>query len=122
MKAVYLYPQSSYRTELKSDTLWGLIIVALSYLYDDDEVQSVVDSFKNGNPLFRISSAMYFQEENGKKQHYFPVPHTDPIDSATIPDNMKSKYKKFKKVTRIDKNTFEILISGQINLKDYFNV
>lgn len=122
MKSVYLYPQSSLKTELRSDTLWGLIIVALSYLYDDDEVQRIVDSFKDGDPLFNLTSAMFFQEIDGRTKHFFPMPVSEPIDSNFIADENKDQLKKFKKISLVEKSIFEKMINGEINLLDYFHI
>ena len=41
MKAVFLEPKSSFRNDLRSDTMWGLIISSLSLLHDESYIDKI---------------------------------------------------------------------------------
>lgn len=121
MKAVYLYTNSSFQTSLRSDTLWGLIISALSVLKSKFEIDQLVNLLLEDEPPFVISSVMNFtKNENGKIIHYFPKPiactFEYDIDSAI----KMTYYKKFKKLNIINQSIFEDLINGNISDKDLF--
>lgn len=122
MKAVYLYTNSSFQTSLRSDTLWGLIISALSVLKPKKEIDLIVKLFLENNPPFVLSSVMsYSKNENGKIIHYFPKPivcnFEYEIDSAL----KMTYYKEFKKLNLVNQNVFEGLINSEISDKYLFN-
>jgi CRISPR-associated protein Csm4 len=121
MKAVYLKPLSTFHTILRSDTLWGLIMVALKNINGDKYFTDLLDSFINGNPPFNISSAMIFTKNgNNKKTLYFPKPLL-PSEAIEISGAQEMRiYKKYKKIKWLCKEDFEKFINQELDDKGYF--
>lgn len=95
MKVYYLKPKSSFRTKLPSDTLWGMIIGALSYLYDENYIKDLISKFVNGKPPFMLSSCFPFKNEGSQIVHYLPMPLSGlNIDSSNIEYNKRKDLKK----------------------------
>lgn len=111
MKVYYLKPKSSFRTELRSDTLWGLLISALSYLHPKDYIDNLVNSFAEGNPPFLISSCFPYKNDDGKKNHYLPLP----ISGHGLEDSIQdySLRKDLKKMKFIRLELFNDIINSK---------
>lgn len=121
MKAVYLYTNSSFQTSLRSDTLWGLIISALSILKPKKEIDLLVNLFLENNPPFLLSSVMGFMKnENAKIIHYFPKPIVCNFEYEINSAVKMTYYKQFKKLNVINQSIFEDLVNGNISDKDLF--
>lgn len=128
MKAFILKPQTSFRTELRSDTLWGLIIVAIKYLYGDAKVTEIIRSYLENKPEFLVSSTMLCKidwkvNESGEqvpivKEFYFPKPILKPFSTL---DFDKDELKLYKKEKIVNKATFEEFINGEKSDSDYFS-
>jgi len=114
MKVVYLRPKSVFKTELRSDTLWGLIIVALRKLISESEINNLLQRFVIGKPPFLISSAMPFNYENNNIVHYFfrPILKTSDFKVSNAKD--MTIYKKFKKIKYLKQDVFEKLLNSEI--------
>ncbi len=132
MKVVHLKPLSSFRTELRSDTLWGLLMIAIKNVYSEKYLEEVLEQFYSGNPPFINSSAFYYWENNSKgtnqKTYFFPKPIFKTFDlNKVTQSDVKSyrmhleKLKKFKKKTQVDLFTFESLINGEKSEADLYN-
>ena len=121
MKAVYLNTSSSFNTNLRSDTLWGLIISALSVLKPKSEIDEIINQFKSNNPSFAISSAFsYSIGEDNKIVHFFPKPIVCNFDYNIDSAWKMTIYKKFKKINFVNENVFQDLINGIESDKDLF--
>lgn len=126
MKIVYLKPKSSLITELRSDTLWGLIITAISHLYPDDVVNQVLESYSGSTPSFLVSSAFPYKYEFGKRTLYFPKPLLK--NDIEIPDSFTKEekllfmrnLKRNKKAKYITKEILEKYLSGTLSDAEYF--
>ncbi|MGB9911879.1 MAG: type III-A CRISPR-associated RAMP protein Csm4 [Candidatus Kapaibacteriota bacterium] len=118
MKAIYLFPRSSFVTELRSDTLWGLIAVAIGYVFSEKYLIDFIEKYLNGGPPFLISSAMPFEinKDTHEKVHYFPKPlfksFKNNFSSEESKENIENR-KKLKKCRYIPQSLFEELISGE---------
>ena len=114
MHAVYLLPRSSYVTHLRSDTLWGLIIVALRNVYSDEMATEIVQEAISGTPRFIVSSAMLYEETKEERLHYFPRPILKPdLRESTTLEQLR-RFKKFKKIRQLPQSLWEDLICGRI--------
>ncbi|MBW6480338.1 MAG: type III-A CRISPR-associated RAMP protein Csm4 [Bacteroidales bacterium] len=74
MIAIYLYPQAGFNTELRSDTLWGMICWGIRNIYGQMALEEYIDSCLTGVPEFIISSAFPFKESDHGKEHFVPRP------------------------------------------------
>ena len=122
MKIIYLYPRSGQVTNLRSDTLWGLICWGIRYVWDEEALKKMINLFLKRKPPFLVSSAFPFSEYNGKINHFYPKPFLKPFqmnEDENSPDIMKF-YKRYKKVRFVPEGIFRDLIMGTLNEKEYF--
>ncbi len=122
MKIIYLKPRSTWRAELRSDTLWGLLCWGVRYIWKESRLLSMLSQFESGSPPFLISSAFPFRQENEEKVLYLPKPITQPfqlLNQEWTPKRMKA-YKNFKKVTYVPLKTFQKMIKGELTEEEYF--
>jgi len=123
-KIIYLTPQSTFITDLRSDTLWGIICWAIRNIYGNNELEKFIDSYLSNSPEFIISSAFPFTlNENKEKTIYFsrpilPLKEFEPYDnnikaSEKVAD--ASLRKKIKKITLLKKELFEKYITGSLD-------
>ncbi|MBM3162580.1 MAG: type III-A CRISPR-associated RAMP protein Csm4 [Chlorobi bacterium] len=130
MKIVYLYPKSSLVTELRSDTLWGLIAYSMAFLYSKKEVDAFHEGYKNGAPPFLISSVFPFKKRDDQATPilFFPRPVLHGNDFV-VPGAWDKKQKleflqhlkKFKKIKFMAQEVFEKFLSGELDDKKYFD-
>ena len=121
MKLVTLTPQSSFRTQLRSDTLFGLIAWGIRTLWGKDELLKMLDAFNDGNIPFLISSAFPFRKKDSNRTiYFFPKPIVKPpeINVAHYDVEDMQKYKKYKKLRFIPHDLFNRLINGECSEKD----
>lgn len=120
MKIIYLKQKSNFKTELKSDTLWGIILNAIRLLYSDVETNKIIKECKEGNPPFLISSAMPYIQMDGERICFFPKPLNKPFPfDASTPLEM-TYYKDFKKIKTVPKQIFEMFINAELSEKEFF--
>ncbi len=123
MHLIKLKPQSSYISDLRSDTLWGMLIFGMSLLYDEKYVNEIVNAFRNGEPPFLISSVFPFIVKSDNIEEYlFPKPISQPLkrDEKDKDLDRIEKQKKYKKIKWLNKNSFENFINGDIDDIEYF--
>jgi CRISPR-associated protein Csm4 len=105
---------------LHSDTLYGLLLVATKYVLGDTEFFSLLNSFKEGNPPFRISSAFpYLYNELGSKTLLLPKPNS----VAEMSEKDDDYEKKYKNLQYLPLSSIEKLINAEISeqkLKEVF--
>lgn len=104
MKIINIYPKSSMKTNLDSDTLWGLLLWGIRHLYSKEEFNSILDDFIKGSPPFIISSSMPMKY-SGNITYYLPKPSVK-IDMSNIDSSTLKKFKKIKYISLADFNTF----------------
>lgn len=128
MKIVYLYPKSSLVTELRSDTLWGLIAYSLAVLYPDEKVKDFHGSYNSGTPPFLISSVFPFKQKDTQSVpvRFFPKPFLQGSDvKRNSQDKRESllflqRLKKFKKVKLLTEDVFKKFVTGEWDDKAFF--
>lgn len=85
LKAVYLYPQSTFRGEMRSDTLWGMICWGIRFLYGEKELVEMLKNDNRDNFPFIISSTFPFAEKKEGKSHFFPRPYMPQMPFSKLP-------------------------------------
>lgn len=126
MKIVYLVPETGFTTELRSDTLWGIVCWGIRNIYGQGALEEFIGTCKSGNPAFIISSAFPFIEENGAKSYFLPKPMM-PSWSAPDSTNRLSPKEVISKSTRDKKNKkkaflrlseYEKLVCGEASMEE----
>ncbi|MBW7888627.1 MAG: type III-A CRISPR-associated RAMP protein Csm4 [Bacteroidetes bacterium] len=129
MIAVYLTPHSGFITPLRSDTLWGLLLVGIRTLYSEEKVNSIITSIEKREPPFLISSAFPFYNNKKEKEHFLPKPFLAMKNTSfdrVLNDNdrkdaaiLMNKYKQYKKLTYVSRRVFEQFINGRLSEAEY---
>ncbi|SHK45537.1 type III-A CRISPR-associated RAMP protein Csm4 [Rhodothermus profundi] len=127
LQVIYLHPRASYRTPLRSDTLWGLLMVALRVVAGDREADAFIEACAAGQPPVRLSSAFPFVQETTPAgasviHHFFPRPTLPPpslpdsatTDPRTLFDQMQQG-KKTKSIQWIPQALFEAVLQGELD-------
>jgi len=125
MKIVYLRPKSGFITELRSDTLWGLICWGIRNVFGNTALERVLESFIENIPEFLISSAFPYKKYGNEIIQYFPKPilPVKPYENDSTDPDKKNKLqksideKKNKKKALIGFNHYQKLINKQITLE-----
>lgn len=60
MKTVYLEPKATFKTDLQSDTLFGLICWGIRQVFSEQKLEELLAQFAAGTPPFLLSSAFPF--------------------------------------------------------------
>lgn len=117
MKIIYLYPKSTFRTILRSDTLWGILCWGIRNVYGNNELECILNSYTQRNPEFIISSTFPFFEINGNKYHFLPKPNLpetyQALNNITRKEKIQSakQRKKIKKIQFLELNDYQIFIA-----------
>jgi CRISPR-associated protein Csm4 len=127
MKIVYLKPGSSFRDNLRSDSLWGLICWGIKTLYSDEELNSFISGYSSGYPL-KISSAFKYVEDQKVRIRFFPKPMLPPFDFQQMLEGKKKsekmeifkKLKDWKSQKMVSEAVFFRFLSGELNEKGFF--
>jgi CRISPR-associated protein Csm4 len=112
---VYLRPTAGFRTELRSDTLWGIVCWGIRLLYGEAELEAFIEKNVKGQPDFVLSSAFPFKQYGKDKYHFFPKPIREKLewDDAI---NIGAKYKK---TGREFQNLFKKFKTEWVELDDF---
>ncbi len=115
MKAVHIYPYSSMKDIPRSDTIYGMIFIAMKMLMGEEFLEDVLQRFIEGNPPFLLSSAFPFTFTDVTKQHWLPRPMLPPFDPFMGASDTEryGKAKAFRAMKYIDSKTFSALASGE---------
>ncbi|HPN39437.1 MAG TPA: type III-A CRISPR-associated RAMP protein Csm4 [Melioribacteraceae bacterium] len=131
MKIIYLKPKSSFRNNLRSDTLWGLLCWGINNIFGENKLNEFIKSYETEGTVFKVSSAFPYIDLKGERTLYFPRPILKPIDindyfdkytisSKKERSNIIGKLKSFKKVKYLEEKTFINLLNGKITEYDLF--
>ncbi|MEM6807384.1 MAG: RAMP superfamily CRISPR-associated protein, partial [Bacteroidota bacterium] len=123
----FLGPNSTFRTPLRSDSLWGMICWGIRMVYGqngNDKLNRYLNSCINGQPEFIISSTFPYTEFKDKKTLFFPRPFL-PFPKAQA-EKLKveetelaiKNRKKLKKINFIPQDLFLRLVLGQLPRKE----
>ncbi len=124
MKIIYLQPLSTFRTHLRSDTLWGMICWAIRNVYGNAVLENLLETYNSGNPEFIISSTFPYSEIKGIKKYFLPKPFLkeEEINQSNLSRAEKIKIakqrKKLKKVKYLELNEYLEFINGNKKLHD----
>jgi len=124
MKIVYLYPKSTFRTDLRSDTLWGILCWAIRMVYGNEELERILKSYIERKPEFIISSTFPFVKKTDKKWHYLPKPNIKEnyIDQSQLSRKEKIlnalKRKKLKKIQLLELTDYTTFIKDSSKSKE----
>lgn len=127
MKIIYLKPKSTFRTDLRSDTLWGMICWAIRNVYGNSELENFLQSYIENKPEFIISSTFPYLNINEQNLLFLPKPIIQEkfVDQGSLPrkENIKKaeQRKKIKKIQFLDYNNYINIISGNTQLTEVLN-
>lgn len=129
MKIVYLTPKSSYRDNLRSDSLWGIICWGIRHLYSEKILEDFISHYDREENVVKISSAFPFVvNEKNKKVKLFPKPIIRPLAFNNSIDISKServtklnRLKKFKGQKLVHEEIFYKYLRGELSDSDYFH-
>ena len=126
MNAVYLRPQSSFKTPLRSDTLFGLLCWAIRQTSGEKMLVELLQLFSQRKPPFLLSSVFPFTRKNSDRTHYLPRPCWKPLSlhdvSKDIPVDLEvlASLKKYKKLRYLSQDTFLQVAEGNMSLLELF--
>ena len=112
---IFLKPKSTYRTPLRSDSLWGLLCWGIRFIHGNDDLKSFLDRCIAGEPDFILSSTFPYIDINGKKELYYPRPYLPATESPTKTDDKEKGIKdrkKIKNISQLDQDTFFSIATG----------
>lgn len=124
MKIIYLIPVGGYSTELRSDTLWGMLCWGIRYLWGKDELKTFIQNAADARPEFVISSAFPFKQHGTERIPFFPNPFViapDNADSET--ETALEAYrlrKKLKSVKWLSADDFFEVLKGKFTVEHLF--
>lgn len=126
MKIVRIFPKTNFRKTLRSDTLWGHIMVAYKVLHGDTDFSNLLKGFLDNEPAFRLSSCFPFKRKLDSENkelfiEYFPKPMSKGVTNDMKSINEMIEMKKFKKVKFVSKQIFEDYINGKLSDDDVFS-
>jgi CRISPR-associated protein Csm4 len=119
VKIIRLQPRGDYRTELTSDTLFGIICWGISVLYGSEILEDLLERFVSGEPPFLISSAFPYTRVDGKIEYFFPRPILPPITGKLSGENLDN-FKRYKKIKWLRYSIFRKFQTGEITENDFF--
>ncbi len=127
MKIVYLTPRSSFRDNLRSDSLWGLICWGVKTLYSEEALKEMIAGYTPGYPL-KVSSAFRWIKTTEGISRFFPKPGLPPFD---LQEEVKglgkkektgvfSRLKKWRAQKEVSEDVFFRMLSGDIKESGFF--
>lgn len=116
MKIVYLIPLGGYSTELRSDTLWGMLCWGIRHLWGSETLVQFIRNAAEGRPEFVISSTFPYKQHGTERIPFFPNPHviaseTSFQDTEIALESYRLR-KKIKNVEWLSLEDFSDLILG----------
>ncbi len=109
MKIIYLKPLGGYASDMRSDTLWGMLCWGIRHLWGEPALTKFLENCEAGKPPFVISSAFPYKYpydlktkmHSDKPVPFFPNPlpfpdgrHQVEIEEARKTAELRKKYKK----------------------------
>jgi CRISPR-associated protein Csm4 len=119
MKAIFLTPIGPWRTALRSDTLWGLLQVAIRAVCSPREADDLLAACDAGEAPFRLSSAFPFRFEDGQRVCYFPKPLARPLQIRPE-ERLMPLLKQYKKERWLAQADFEAVLAGTLDEANLF--
>lgn len=128
MKIVYLKPLSGYVTELRSDTLWGLLCWGIRHLWGSEALQKYLEDFEAGKPPFVVSSTFPFKypyNPDTKTYQERPVPYfPNPLQYAVAPtsnlqeakENIRLRKAYKQRMAYLPLDSFRKMLKGELDV------
>jgi len=122
MKIIYLIPQGGYITDLRSDTLWGMLCWGIRHLWGESELESFIKKAASGHPDFVITSTFPFKQHGDERIPFFPNPLVLPPEAREM-DVKKAlaearARKDLKEVAWLGLEDFEAVLHGKLTSED----
>jgi CRISPR-associated protein Csm4 len=117
-----LHPVGGYRTELRSDTLWGLVCWGIRLLYGESELERFLSTYADAPELI-LSSAFPFKMDGREQLRFYPVPHIPahyPAGTSDYLENYRLR-KDVKKIRWVNETDFIKLLKGEFTEKDLWD-
>lgn len=122
MKIIYLIPQGGYVTDLRSDTLWGMLCWGVRYLWGGPELEKFIKRAASNQPEFVITSTFPFKQHGTERIPFFPNPLLlPPSVPETVVNNTLSEVrarKELKDVEWLGLEDFEAALYGKLSSED----
>jgi CRISPR-associated protein Csm4 len=121
LKQIYLTPRSSFRTDLKSDTLFGCVCWAIREVFSEEDLTGLLKQFAEGNPPFRLSSAFPFHTAATERKPFYPKPMLAPA-SLGMPNGVTeaARQKTFRKQKYVTEDVFQKFVTGEWGEMEYY--
>lgn len=118
MKIIYLIPEGGYATELRSDTLWGMLCWGIRHLWGEAELEKFIERASLGRPDFIISSAFPYKQHGTERIPFFPnplliAPEPSEADVKKALPEARAR-KELKEVEWLNLDDFEQLLQGNL--------
>lgn len=128
MKIVYLKPVSSFRDNLRSDSLWGLICWGIKTLWSDETLREMISGYGSRFPL-KISSAFRWIDTPNGRTRFYPKPLLPPFDLQKLVEGMSKKekvarfaaLKEWRSQKVVSEEVFLKFLSGDLNEEKFFS-
>ena len=115
LTALVFYPQSPFRGEITTNTLFGAICWGIRKFYGEEKLKEFLESYKEGKAPFLFSSPFPFDSQGNL--WFFRPPLEGSIFDNSDDGNLKETYpvnKAFKKVSLIEWEILEKILRGEI--------
>jgi len=117
MKIVYLIPLGGFSTELRSDTLWGMLCWGIRHLWGNEALEQFIQTAAAGKPEFVISSTFPFKQHGTERIPFFPNPYVfaPEISNQNIEIALENHRlrKKIKEVEWLSFDDFSDMLQGE---------
>jgi CRISPR-associated protein Csm4 len=121
LKIIYLKPLGGYKTELRSDTLWGLLCWGIRHLYGEKRLESFLSSYTEGSPEWIISSTFPYKQDGNRRIPFFPkpfLPDTNQVSGVSEKERLRLR-KQVKKMFWLEQTDFEKTLKGELKQADF---
>lgn len=128
MKIVYLKPRSSFRDNLRSDSLWGLVCWGIKNLWSEETLLEMISGYQTGFPL-KVSSAFRWVDTPEGRVRFFPKPLLPPFDLQQLVSGLSKKekvaqfarLKDWRGQKTVRESVFFSFLSGELDEKGFFS-
>jgi CRISPR-associated protein Csm4 len=115
MKIVYLHPLSGYATNLRSDTLWGLLCWGIRHLWGTAALEQFIQAAAAGDPEFVLSSTFPYKRYGRDFLPFFPNPLRQYPEQASdaSPSEAAILRKRFRRVEYLSAADLSAVLQGR---------
>lgn len=98
-KIVYLEPRGSYKSAMRSDTIWSALCWSIRMIHGNEALEKLIHAYESPTgyeSLFYVSSAMPYTWQYGERIPFLPKPFL----RVAVNDKNIEEYSSFKKLMR----------------------